>query len=500
MSGALFAVLLAASIPAGLRWLRVAQREHYLPGSVGRFGDRWWAKTGGPNRLLMFLLLFLLIVTIQVDSPWPGILVAAVIAAGPVGLTLRGRTSKLAWTPRLVRLAVLSGVLLVAIFLVAVVTNLMMVGVAGLILLPQVIDLALLTLAPVERKLGNKWVDQAERKLKAIGPEVVAITGSYGKTTTKGYVAHLLSGSKRVVASPASFNNRMGLARAINENLTPGTQVFVAEMGTYGKGEIADLCSWITPTVAAMVSIGPVHLERFKTEERIVEAKSEILDRAEVGVICIDHPLLAFLAGERSKTMEIVEVGTGDRGRVRVVDGQLFIDDRALVEVPAEAYPSNLAVAVGVALAMGMTADEIARRVPGVPSADHRLTVTTSDRGFTVIDDTFNSNPAGARRALQALVRAAGPGRKVLVTPGMIELGQIQSRENQQFASEASKVVDDIVIVGRTNRRALQQGSADGRAAVTVMGKREDAVAWVRSALGPGGAVLYENDLPDHYP
>ena len=114
---------------------------------------------------------------------------------------------------------------------------------------------------------------------------MVAITGSYGKTTTKQYTAHLLSGSFRVVASPASFNNRMGLARAINEQLAPGTEVFIAEMGTYGRGEIAELCTWIRPEVSAIVAIGPVHLERFKTEERIVSAKSEILDGAKVGVL-----------------------------------------------------------------------------------------------------------------------------------------------------------------------------------------------------------------------
>src|SRR3970040_2729828 len=109
----------------------------------------------------------------------------------------------------------------------------------------------------------------------------------------------------------------MGLARAINEHLVPGTEVFVAEMGTYGPGEIADLTTWIPPDVSALVSVGPVHLERFKTEERIVAAKAEILDPGGAAVIAVDHPLLAALAAERAPEMEVITVsGQGSPARV----------------------------------------------------------------------------------------------------------------------------------------------------------------------------------------
>ena len=129
-----------------------------------------------------------------------------------------------------------------------------------------------------------------------MAPTVVAITGSFGKTSTKQHVAHLLAGSRTVVASPASFNNRAGLARAINEQLLPGTDVFVAEMGTYGQGEIAELCRWCPPSIAVITAIGPVHLERFKSEEAIVAAKSEITETAHTVVLNVDNPHLAALA------------------------------------------------------------------------------------------------------------------------------------------------------------------------------------------------------------
>lgn len=491
---------LVGAAPCLVRWIRVAQREHYLPGSVLRFAGRWWLRSGPVNLGLAFLGL----VGVAAAAKWGAVgvtVVAVVVAIGPIGLTVKGRSSPLKWTARAKRLALLTALLTGAVALAGAVADAPLLIASAVALSPAVTDLALALLAPFERSMGNRWVNKAKRKLVAVHAEVVAITGSYGKTTTKGYVAHLLGGSLRVLPTPASFNNRMGLARTINEHLTPGTQVFIAEMGTYSRGEIADLCSWVTPKVAAIVSIGPVHLERFKTEPRIVEAKSEILDRAEVGVICVDHPLLAELASQRSETMSIIEVSTtGNRGRVQVRDGQVWVDGVSIGRQPDNAYPANLAVAVGVAIAMGLDPSSIADRFSDLPGAEHRLTVSRSaTSGFGIIDDTFNSNPAGARRALE-LLASSGQGRKVLVTPGMVELGPIQFQENRALSAEASQLVDDIVIVSRTNRKALEQGAGSGGAAITVVANREDAVNWVREHLQPGDTVLYENDLPDHYP
>ena len=496
MVWALVAAAAIASIPAGLRWLRVAQREHYLAPSATRFAWRWWT-TGDQNRIL--LTLALVGVVGSAWSVWFGFL-TVLAQVGPIGLGIRGVTSPLAWTPRLRRLAGWTGLLLVSVYLAGGLLGLPVVVALGVFALPLLVDLGLLVLAPLESALGSKWVERAARKLDAVGSEVVAITGSYGKTTTKIYTAHLLSGSRRVVASPASFNNRMGLARAINENLSPGTQVFVAEMGTYGKGEIAELCRWIPPKVAAMVAIGPVHLERFRSEERIVEAKSEILDGAEVGVICVDHPLLAELARERAASLPIIEVSTGDRGRVRVIEDGVFVDGDRVADVPKEAFGANLAVALGICLALDVDIHEAVTRIGDLPMSEHRQTVQYGEGGFSVIDDTFNSNPAGARRGLEVLSMVGAAGRKAVVTPGMVELGRRQHEENADFAAAAADVAEHLVIVGATNREALLRGSENGSATVTVVNSREEAVSWIRDHLGPGDAVLYENDLPDHYP
>jgi UDP-N-acetylmuramoyl-tripeptide--D-alanyl-D-alanine ligase len=250
----------------------------------------------------------------------------------------------------------------------------------GLFALPVLVDLALTILGPIERRIGDRWVEQAAARLRSSGARVVAITGSYGKTTTKGYAAHLLAGTKRVVASPASFNNRLGLARAVNEQLLPGTEVFIAEMGTYGPGEIAALCEWIQPEVAAIVAIGPVHLERFRTEERIVTAKSEILDSARVGVIAVDNPLLANLANQRRGDLELITVGS-EMERVTIRDASLVVDGAVVGQVPRSVMAIDLCVAVGICLALGVETAAIAPRLEGLPRPEHRLTVEESGSG-----------------------------------------------------------------------------------------------------------------------
>lgn len=488
---------LMASIPAALRWLRVAQREHYLAPSSTRFAWRWW-NSRWLNRLFMVLgLIGLFGALIDVRL---GFLVP-MTQVGPFGLAVQGRTSKLAWTHRLRRLATFTGALLLTLVLAGALGDQAFPVVAALFALPLMVDLGLYLLAPVEMRLGGRWVDRAAAKFSSSGARVVAITGSYGKTTTKIYLKHLISPTVRTVASPASFNNRMGLARAINEHLVPGTEVFIAEMGTYGKGEIAALCRWIQPTIAAIVAVGPVHLERFRTEERIVEAKSEILEGARSAVISVDHPLLAQLAEDRRKDLATITVSAAGNQAdvtVRAEDRMLLIGEEVIGPVPTGVFPVNLAVAAGIARSLGVAVDP--GLFPSLPAAEHRQTISVSATGVTIIDDTFNSNPAGAKTGLELLEGSTDVGRKVVVTPGMVELGPRQDAENMNFAREAAEVCDHIVVIGATNRNALLRGSSKGRASVTVVDNREAAVEWVRANLTAGDAVLYENDLPDHYP
>ena len=506
------AVSICALVPAYLRWFRVAQREHYLPGSTTRFARRWWG-SGPLNQALGAVGL-----AGAVASVWyPPAAFAAVVAAGagPLGLTVRGRTSKLAWTARLRRLAGASVVLAaVPIGGLAVAGWHAAFTAAALCAMgpPLLVDLALLIMKRPEARLLRPYVERASQRLASVRPRIVAITGSYGKTTTKGYVAHLVAGSMSVVASPASFNNTPGLARAINDHLATGTKVFVAEMGTYGPGEIAALCAWAAPEIGMITAVGPVHLERMGSLERIAQAKAEILETAQVAILNIDYPLLADVAQKAqdngkvvwrcsAKTAEADVSVLPEHGKLHVRTSHLRGEMDLLVAAAPEVEPGNVACAIAAALSLGVPTETVSTRLADLPGAPHRRNAHQSPRGVNVIDDTYNSNPAGANAAVALLERkSASDGQRVVVTPGMVELGRSQAAENAKFAASAGAVATQLVVVGRTNARSLLEGANTAGLPAREARNLTEAVAWVSAHLGPGDAVLYENDLPDHYP
>ena len=423
---------------------------------------------------------------------------------GPFGLALRGRTSKLAWTRRLRTAAIVT--VLLTIVLVALIGFLFDRGPAAMavsgLVAPLLVDGALWLVAPLERALARRHITRATATLRRISPTVVAITGSYGKTTTKQYARHLISGSRRVVATPASFNNAAGLSRAITEQLAPGTEVFIAEMGTYGKGEISSLCEWVQPQIGVVTAIGPVHLERMRSLDTIVEAKSEILECVGTAVLNVDAYGLAAVADANRLAGKRVIACSGERLTspvdIRVVreDGRLTIDagESCTATLNHAAQPSNLACAIAIAVAIDVPWHEIEPRLASLPQPEHRQEVAVAASGVHVIDNTFSSNPASAESSLSLLAfTGAVDARRVVVTPGMVELGKQQFHENERLGSGASLVADDIVVVGQTNRRALLQGAAGGLAAVHQVATREEAVAWVRSrARGRGCGALRE--------
>ena len=496
---------LGAGVFAWLRWLRVIQREHYLAGSTTRFAWRWWR-----SRWINVVLILAGIVGAAVAwwTPWIGIATAIAVGSGPVGLSVKGRTSPLNWTRRVTTLALLSAGVTV---LVAGVGLLCGVGAAvsalAILLLPLTLDACCVIVAPFEERAAQGFVTQASERLHRERPVVVGITGSYGKTSTKNHLATLLNGRFNTVASPRSYNNRAGLARAVNEQLSDNADVFIAEMGTYGPGEIRDLVGWCPPRIAVMTAIGPVHLERFGSLEVTLAAKSEITEAAETVVINDDDKRLKNAGAGFAQTKRLVRASAerSDADVAVLDEGEqwsIVIDGTMIGTVPSVAgvQRSNVACAIGVAVVLGLSHEEIVTHAAQIRPVENRLTVGTAASGVQVIDDTFNANPAGAKAALELLERTGSDGRRVVVTPGMIELGSEQFSANQEFAAHAAKVANDLIIVGRTTARALAEGAHQGTASVVSVGTRSDAVEWVRAHLKARDTVLYENDFPDHYP
>ena len=501
----LFAI--AAALAGGVRWLRIAQREHYIPGSVTRFAVRWWGSR--PDNKALSVIMFLSVCAAWAGW-WEGTAVAGALSlAAPRGLSYRGRpNARLKWTRRLRTLAVSAALCVILCGVLGGVFG-ALAGVSALLAFgaPVLVDLALWATTPLERRFSAGFIKDATRRLEKISPRVVAITGSYGKTSTKSYVAHLLSAKYAALASPASFNNAAGLSRTVNDGLKEGTEVLVAEMGTYGPGEIRALCQWLKPEISVITAIGAVHLERMGSIDNIARAKAEILENARVGVLNIDGEHLAAIASEYEKGGgQLIRCSAKDSAAdvcVSSYDDKLEIIVHGIsigtVKLPG-AFPGNVACAVGVALAMGITTSEIASHISTLANPGHRQQIESTPSGIIVIDDTYNSNPDGSAGALATLQQLGARHRRVVVTPGMVELGAEQSTANETFARQAASIATDIVIVGLTNRRALMNGAAGGQARIVRCANRDEAVSWVNGNLMPGDAVLYENDLPDHYP
>jgi UDP-N-acetylmuramoyl-tripeptide--D-alanyl-D-alanine ligase len=552
----LYGYCYVAIMVSSLRWLRVAQREHYIPGSVGDFGIRWWTIHWANAALLLVFLAMAVLALLH--HPYWGAGALTFLSALPAGLTLRGRTSKLAWTGRMKRLFVVVGLIYGLAAGLAVLggsVGFFLFVVSGAVA-PAVVDLALALTSPIERLLSERYVREAAERLRRISPKVVAITGSFGKTTTKRYSEHFLAGWREVFATPASYNNRLGIARAINESMPHSTDVFIAEVGTYGRGEISDIVKWLKPDVSALLAVGPVHLERFGSLEAIALAKSEIFEGASVLVANLDDEYVRTLpalagylrtnegaphdpASDRAKAPQgsassiprVVWFSVKDRSATSYVElkeqalpqregGRQATADQAVLWVdgeqvgsfdPRQHVPVNVAAAAAVAFACGMKPQEIGRRLATLPGVEHRRSVEVTDSGVVVIDDTYNSNPVGARIALETLRSLGQPEqeqtptegraqRKVVVTPGMVELGPLQYQENEALARTICEMGFELVIVGFTNRKALLEGARKAGVEPVVVDTREEAVEWVRQNLASGDAVLYENDLPDHYP
>ena len=497
-------VCFVGAMSSATRWLRVAQREHYLPFSTSRFAIRWWT-VGILNPVLACVAL-----AAAVWGLWIAplcVITAVAVCGGPRGLTLRGTTSPLVWTRRLRTVGVTS------LFFVAIISLLCRQLGFGptacavvALAMPAIVDVILFILKPIEDRLARRYVVEAAETLDRVNPIRIAVTGSYGKTTIKGYIRHLLSETFSVVASPASFNNSAGLSRSVNEHVAQSTEIFVAEMGAYSPGEIAELVSWVKPSISVLAAIGPVHLERFGDLDTIVSSKSEIFATSRTAIVNVDAYGLSSEADRLQVSgIDVVRCSAIDRtADVAVIKDhgglEVMLSGRQIVAgLTIDAAPTNVACAVAVSTALGISEEVIARRLVDLPSAEHRRQVLVSQSGVTVIDDTYNSNPAGAAAALETLAEVETQ-RRAVVTPGMVELGHRQAAENRRFGVDASLVADDLIIVGQTNKSALVSGSRDGNARVHLVASREDAVRWVREHLDAGDAVLYENDLPDHYP
>lgn len=443
-------------------------------------------------------------------------------------ISLYGKKYKkpLVWTPRARRIYGVSLVLSAIVVAVACaafgvgVDNCLFVGMIALVGLycasHMVMMASICILTPVENHINKGYYNDAKRILDSMPDlKVIGITGSYGKTSTKHYLYRILSESFDVVMTPGSYNTTLGVIRTVREYLKPYTQIFICEMGAKQQGDISEICELVHPEIGIVTAVGPQHLESFKTIENVQRTKFELVDSLPADGLAVVNNDFPYIKNRKVDTVccERYAVSLAEEGDYRAENvnysacGTTFVvvcpDGHRLelaTRLVGECNISNLLASVIVALKLGVPESKIKYAIEKIEQVEHRLNVKRTPGGITIIDDAFNSNPTGSTMALDVLAAMTG-GKRIIITPGMIELGDRQDELNCEFGRKVAVSADVAIVVGLYNRDSICRGIAEGNgtAEVHTVDTFNDAQRLLATIGRSGDTVLYENDLPDTF-
>lgn len=390
--------------------------------------------------------------------------------------------------------------------------------------LPLVTALANLINMPIEKAIRNYYIKDAEKMLRD-NPQlrVIGITGSYGKTSVKYYLTSLLSDNFRVLMTPESFNTPMGVVRTIREQLKPVHQIFICEMGARHVNDIKEICDIVHPDDGIITSIGYQHLETFHSLDNIISTKYELLDAVDEnskGKDFIEGRGLKLVNGDcdiiagNMKYKDALTYGTHEGNAYRAADitvskkGTEFMvtspsgeTQQFSTKLIGEHNVVNITGAIAMANLLGVPMNRLRPAVLRLQSVPHRLELIPRGN-ITIIDDAYNSNPQGASAAIKTLA-LFDESVKILVTPGMVELGEKEHEYNREFGSLAARVCDFIILVGPKRTQDIYDGAVEaGLSTESIFVK--DSLAEATKLMyeldcGKEKVILLENDLPDNY-
>ncbi len=513
----LYALAVAAACLLASRGLiHYFQLESYQFPGYFRTLKRNWKNALLPGLLLTVVLLVASFFVRNAQSAVLRILVslcAMLITLGAIGhfdlLNVKKAKKPLVFTPRVKRLYAVAAVVY---FLIcwALPTKWLFP-----LLLPMWVALAGLLAWPIEKLISELYFRDAQRMLKA-RPDLIkiGITGSYGKTSVKFILGTMLSEKYQTLVTPSSFNTPMGVTKIIRTKLQPAHQVFVAEMGARHVGDIKEMCRLVHPTYGVLTSVGPQHLDTFKTIERIKKTKYELMDAIPAEGCCFfpdDGAICRELYDKTAKTKRLCclnDNGTADVWAENVTvspagshfmlctkEGSIACETKLLGEHNIQ----NILLAATVCLHLGLTLRQISRGIARLSPVEHRMQLIPST-GVTIIDDAFNSNPRGAEAALKVIREFLG--RRIIITPGMVELGEGEDEFNREFGRKMADCVDVAILVGVKHTQPIAEGLKEAGFAgenIHPVKSLDEAAALLRQIGKAGDVALFENDLPDNY-
>ncbi len=363
---------------------------------------------------------------------------------------------------------------------------------------------------PIEILIKKYYMGKAARKLATKSCKRIGITGSFGKTSTKNILASILEKEFKVCVTPASYNTEMGICKTILEKLDD-EDVFIAEMGARNKGDIRILTEFVRPQYAILTTVGPMHLESFKTIENIEQTKFELLqfmDRDGSAVINGDGKsnLKLYKKCKVSKFLTCVEgsfawakdIKTGKNGSsfTLMIEGQ---EVRLTTRLLGKCNIDNIVTASALAYIMGITLKDIKDAVAKLEPTPHRLELIKNGN-VNIIDDSYNSNLTGALEALNVLKNFEG--RKIVITPGFVEMGEKQSDLNFRLGAEIADIADYVIVMNETNKNDILSGLISHnfkQGNIFFANDREKQKEYIARLSSEGCVILFENDLPDNF-
>ncbi|RDY31036.1 Mur ligase family protein [Lachnotalea glycerini] len=368
---------------------------------------------------------------------------------------------------------------------------------------------------PIEASINRGFINEAQSIIDSMpNLTVIGVTGSYGKTSVKFYLQKLLSAKYNVLVTPENFNTTLGVVRTIREHLRATHEIFVCEMGAKNIGDIKEICDLVHPVHGVITSIGPQHLESFLSIDNVIKTKFELADAiGKKGTLFLnydnesivnhktDNNVITYGIHNEASTYRPYDVSVSSKGSAFKLKDTQNKEWEFSTRLIGAHNVVNIAGAIAVAHTLGVPMEALVvqvRRLEGVP---HRLQLIKGNHAL-IIDDAYNSNPSGAKAALDTL--NTFEGIKIVVTPGMVELGSQQYECNKIFGAQIAAVCDYAVLVGSKQTKPIQDGllEADYPAAKTYVAEDlKDALAYVEklNTNSVQKVVLLENDLPDNY-
>lgn len=380
-----------------------------------------------------------------------------------------------------------------------------------LIILPFITLILNLSILPIEKAINNFYFNDAIKKIEKIKPFIIAVTGSYGKTSTKFFINQMLEIKFKVYMTPESYNTAMGITKVIRNNLKEEHKIFIVELAENEVGGFKRLLKLIKPNISVITSIGIQHLEEFGKEEKIYNEIDYFVNyslnnkNCEIVVLNGDCQFLSKYSHPKIKKCSIEKKLDcyGEIITTNIYGSKLklyFNDQEILCEtkIVGKENLRNIVIASCIAYKMGLSLNEISKYIKDLKPASHRLNVIESGN-ILIIDDAYNSNPVGAKMALD-LLSTYSNGRKIIVTPGFIDLGKKEYEENKKFGEYMLGKVDYVFLVGGRRTKSIYEGLKNSNfnsKNVFIFKNFFEAKNFLKKFLKPFDAILFENDLPE---